>query len=95
MHDWEKCSQTKDILRILLNGKIVAVPEDYYDAFILENTSKEYQKASRVVGIVMGESNQCIGDTYLDFRVSQLIRQGKLIYQGNLSFLGDFEIRLP
>ncbi|UIJ69805.1 DUF3658 domain-containing protein (plasmid) [Bacillus cereus] len=67
MNDWEKWSQTKDILRILLNGKIVAVSEDYYDTFILENTSKEYQKASRIVGIVMGESNHCIGDTYLGF----------------------------
>lgn len=93
--DWEKWSQTKDVLRILLNGKIVAVPEDYYDASILENTSKEYQKVSRIVGEVMGESNPCIGDTYLAFRVYQLIQQGKLSYQGDLGFLMQFEIRLP
>lgn len=95
INDWKKWSQTKDILRILLNEKIVSVSEDYYDAFILENTSKKYQKASHIVGKVMGESNQCIGDTYLSFRVYQLIQQRKLSYRGYLGFLRGFEIRLP
>ncbi|OUB14984.1 hypothetical protein BK708_25095 [Bacillus thuringiensis serovar yunnanensis] len=95
INDWGKWSQTKDVLRILLNGKIVAVSEDYYDLSILESTSKEYQNASHVVGNVMGESAQRIGDTYLAYRVYQLIQQGKLSYQGDLDFLGKFEIRLP
>ncbi|PFL59149.1 hypothetical protein COJ27_24125 [Bacillus cereus] len=95
INDWEKWTQTKDVLRIILKGKIVAVPEDYYDLSILENTANEYQKASYVVGDVMGESDQRIGDTYLAYRVYQLIQQGKLSYQGDLGFLREFEIRLP
>ena len=95
INDWEKWTQTKDVLRIILKEKIVAVPEDYYDLSILENTSNEYQNASHVVGDVMGESDQRIGDTYLAYRVYQLIQQGKLSYQGDLGFLGKFEIRLP
>lgn len=95
INDWEKWSQTKDVLRVLLNGEIVAVSEDYYDMSILEKTQKEYQNASRVVGDVMGKSEQCIGDTYLAFRVYQLIQQGKLNYKGALDFLSKFEIRLP
>ncbi|MED1412513.1 DUF3658 domain-containing protein [Bacillus paramycoides] len=31
-----------------------------------------------------GKSKQCIEDTYLAYRVHQLIQQGKLSYQGNL-----------
>lgn len=46
--------------------------------YILENTSNEYQKADRVVGEVMGKSDQCIDDTYLTLRVYKLIKQGKL-----------------
>ncbi|MFJ8415504.1 DUF1835 domain-containing protein [Bacillus paramycoides] len=95
INDWEKWSQTKDVLRILLNGELVAVSEDYYDMSILEKTQKEYQKASYVVGDVMGESDQCIGDTYLAFRVYQLIQQGKLNYQGELGFIRKFKIKLP
>ncbi|WMX55389.1 DUF1835 domain-containing protein [Peribacillus sp. R9-11] len=92
--DWKKWSQTKDVLRILLDGKLVAVSEDYYDGSILKNISNEYQSAARVVGEVMGESNQCIGDTYLAFRIYQLIQQQKLSYQGNLGSLGKLKIRL-
>lgn len=95
INDWEKWTQTKDVLRILLKGNLIAVPEDYYDLSILENTANEYQKASYVVGDVMGESDQRIGDTYLAYRVYQLIQQGKLSYQGDLGFLREFEIRLP
>ncbi|HDR4441402.1 hypothetical protein BK720_06820 [Bacillus thuringiensis serovar brasilensis] len=95
INDWEKWAQTKDVLRIILKGKIVAVPEDYYDLSILENTLNEYQNASHIVGDVMGESDQRIGDTYLAYRVYQLIQQGKLSYQGDLGFLRKFEIRLP
>ncbi|HFR4151732.1 TPA: DUF3658 domain-containing protein [Bacillus cereus] len=95
INHWEKWTQTKDVLRIILKGKLVAVPEDYYDLSILENTANEYQKASYVVGNVMGESDQRIGDTYLAYRVYQLIQQGKLSYQGDLGFLSEFEIRLP
>ncbi|PGB40105.1 hypothetical protein COF44_26450 [Bacillus toyonensis] len=88
-------TQTKDILRIILKGKIVAVPEDYYDLSILEYTSNEYQNASHVVRDVMGESEQRKGDKYLAYRVCQLIQQGKLSHQGDFGFLGKFEIRLP
>lgn len=49
---------------------------------------------TRVVGEVMGESDQCIGDTYLAFRIYQLIQQQKLSYQGNLGSLGKLKIRL-
>ncbi|NEW08525.1 DUF1835 domain-containing protein [Paenibacillus sp. SYP-B3998] len=95
INDWKEWSQTKGILRILLDGKVVAVSEDYYDASILENTPNEYQRASYVVGEVMGKIEQCIGDTYLTFRVQQLIQQRKLSYQGDVGFLSKMEIRLP
>ncbi|HDR4712711.1 TPA: DUF1835 domain-containing protein [Bacillus cereus] len=92
IQDWEKCFQSNGVLRILENGKIASVSEDYYDAAIFEHTSNEYQRASRIVGEVMGKSEQRIGDTYLNFRVHQLIQQGKLDSQGNLT---KMEIRLP
>lgn len=92
IQDWQELSQNKSVLRILLNGQITTVSEDYYDASILENTSNEYQRAVRIVGKVMGESDQRVGDTYLTFRVHQLIQQGKLNYQEESEKL---QIRLP
>ncbi|EEL67741.1 DUF1835 domain-containing protein [Bacillus mycoides] len=92
IQDWKKHSQTNGVLRILVNGQLTTVSEDYYDVSILDNTSNEYQRAIRIVGKVMGENEQRIGDTYLTFRVHKLIQQEKLNFQGNLV---KIEIRLP
>lgn len=94
IHDWKSWSQTKDILRILLDGNGVAVSEDYYDTIILENISSEYQKASRVVGEIIGKSEQNINETYLTLRMHQMIQEEKLSHRGNLESLGKFEVRL-
>lgn len=92
IQDWETCSQSNGVLRILENRKIASVSESYYDAAILEHTSNKYQRASRIVGEVMGTSEQPIGDTYLNYRVHQLIQKGNLVSQGNFP---KIEIRLP
>ncbi|CAM4112452.1 hypothetical protein BAMA_13660 [Bacillus manliponensis] len=92
--NWEKWSGAKEILRILLNEEVVAVSEDYYDTAILQTVSNEYEVAARVVGEVMGTNEQCIGDTYLAFRVHYLIQKGQLQYKGDLGGLGKFGIRL-
>ncbi|PGW31819.1 hypothetical protein COE04_23325 [Bacillus cereus] len=92
IQDWEKWSQTNGVLRIIEDGQITTVSEDYYDVSILENTSNEYQRVPRIVGEVMVKNEQRIGDTYLTFRVYQLIQQGKLNYQWDQA---KMEIRLP
>ncbi|ETT86929.1 DUF1835 domain-containing protein [Bacillus mycoides] len=92
IQDWKKFSQTNGVLRLLVDGKINTVSEDYYDVSILANTSNEYKSASVIVGNIMGENEQRIGDTYFTFRVYQLIQQGKLSFQNDLM---KIEIRLP
>ncbi|WP_429844054.1 DUF1835 domain-containing protein [Brevibacillus sp. FIR094] len=92
--EWEKWSQSDRTLRVYKQGEVLEVSEDFYDASILEHASKEFQKAARVIGTVMGESDQCIGDSYLTYRVHELIKQGLLQYQGELMPLRRLEIRL-
>ncbi|MFF0825346.1 DUF1835 domain-containing protein [Brevibacillus sp. NPDC003359] len=93
--EWEKWSLSDEsMLRVYKQGEVLAVSEDYYDASLLEHASKKFQKAARVIGTVMGESDQCIGDTYLIHRVHELIKQGLLEYRGELMPLHRLEIRL-
>ncbi|UED76893.1 DUF1835 domain-containing protein [Brevibacillus sp. DP1.3A] len=92
--DWEKWSQSDSTLRVYKQGEVLEVSEDYYDAMLLEHASNKFQKAARVIGTVMGESDQCIGDTYLTYRVHELIKQGLLEYCGELMPLRCLEIRL-
>ncbi|KEK21740.1 DUF3658 domain-containing protein [Bacillus gaemokensis] len=49
--------QKKDVLRILIEGKLIAVSEDYNDATTQKNTSNKYQNITQVIGAVMGESD--------------------------------------
>ncbi|ATF14610.1 hypothetical protein A616_22310 [Brevibacillus brevis X23] len=92
--EWEKWSQSDSTLRVYKQGEVLEVSEDYYDASLLEHASNKFQKAARVIGTVMGESDQCIGDTYLTYRVHELIKQGLLQYQGELMPLRRLEIGL-
>ncbi|NRS16304.1 DUF1835 domain-containing protein [Brevibacillus sp. HB1.4B] len=92
--EWEKWSQSDSTLRVYKQGEVLEVSEDYYDALLLEHASNKFQKAARVIGTVMGESDQCIGDTYLTYRVHELIKQGLLQYQGELMPLRRLEIGL-
>lgn len=93
LNDWAMLSESHGLLRILVEGKVTTVSEDYYDSHILKHTSNELIKASYVVGEVMGEVDQ-INDTYLAYRIHQRIKQGKLQYKGHLGALWEFEIQL-
>jgi len=51
--------------------------------------------AARVIGKTMGESNQFVGDTYIDWRVRKLVESGKIEYRGKCETMRDYEIRVP
>lgn len=92
--EWEALRNTKDTLRILKSNSIMGVDESYYDDALLSNCTNEFKTAPRVIGAVMGESEQFVGDTYLDYRVRKLIENGCLEYRGILTAMRFFEIRL-
>lgn len=91
--EWERLKKDQQLNRILQDGKIVSVKEDYYDESILENCTSEYKNAARVIGETMGQQESSIGDHYLFYRVHVLINQKVLEYQGNLTAMRYFEIR--
>lgn len=90
---WENITNNQDTLRILKGNEIVSVDESYYDDLILDSTTEEYIKAARVVGQVMGVSEQLIGDSFLLYRISTLINNRLLDYQGDLWHLGTLYIK--
>ncbi|MBI9010999.1 MAG: DUF1835 domain-containing protein [Clostridiales bacterium] len=94
INDWEILRTSKENLRILENDRILGVDESYYDHDILSNCTFNFKKAAKVVGKTMGQSEQLIGDTYVDFRVRKLIESGKIEYRGDLETMRDFEIRV-
>ncbi|BES63882.1 DUF1835 domain-containing protein [Gottschalkiaceae bacterium SANA] len=91
--DWIRLQSSDAVLRVFENGEINSVDETYYDRELLEALEDHYQRAARVIGAVMGSSDQIIGDTFLDYRLRTLIQGERLQWRGNLSAMRYYEVR--
>lgn len=90
---WAALLLSQSVVRILENNCIRPVEETYYDQQLMEASSSVYQPAGRVVGMVMATSNQIVSDTFLDYRLRQLLLQGRLEAKGELRALRLYEVR--
>ncbi|MBP8283713.1 MAG: DUF1835 domain-containing protein, partial [Chromatiaceae bacterium] len=74
--DWERLLRTDQRLRIREGDQIVGCDEDLFDPRLLATCPGEFASAARVVGQVMAESPHLIGDSFLDYRLRELIALG-------------------
>jgi len=82
---WNQITISESKLRIYNSGNIENVPETFYDPFIIEQCTNEFTLALKIVGIVLGESDQLIGDTFITYRLLYLIEVKRLRYYGDLN----------
>jgi hypothetical protein len=81
--------------RILTSkAKIKYLPEDYFDKNLILRCTNEFQKAARVVGETMTDIDFMVGDLYLNHRLKECVRQGKLEFKGELKLLRDYQVKL-
>ncbi|WP_114790065.1 DUF3658 domain-containing protein [Niabella yanshanensis] len=97
---WEKLSNDDACLRIAIGETpISGIEIDFYDSNIITHCTKRYQTAIRIVGKTLGDMNEksiCegISDAFLNWRLLQLIKEGKLKYRGILSSIRNYEVKL-
>jgi len=98
--DWEALAATREVLRIWEDGEIVSVREDFYDDYIIEAARKlrdEYEgfiKSARVVGAVLGDLDQYVGDQYLEYRLGHLIMNGVFEIEGVPKAMRFYSVKL-
>ncbi|TQR17918.1 DUF1835 domain-containing protein [Psychrobacillus soli] len=100
--EWEKLAETTEVLRIWQDDQIISVPESYFDAFIIEKarylhnkqTKPDFMKSARLIGEVLGHSNQYVGDVYFEYRVRQLILQGVFEIEGVPKAMRFYSVKL-
>jgi len=100
--EWEKLSKTTGVLRVWIDEEIRTVPEDYYDAFILnalkelhrEIGEDEFIKTGKLVGHMLGELEEPIGDSFLEYRIRHLIYSGRLELKGIPKSMHHYSVRL-
>lgn len=84
---WKKLSENESTLRIWEDGKVKNVQVSYFDDFILDMVKEaggeeDFIMAARVVGEVIGNLEQYIGDRFIEYRIIQLALSGKLALEG-------------
>lgn len=82
--EWNKLMQENALVRILEGGKKIAGKAvDFYDAEILKNITKEWQKSSRVLQNTLNRMKIKTGDVFVMWRIKALIEEGKVIAEGD------------
>jgi len=79
---WEQLKEENAILRAVLNGRLVSVPEALYDDFITRviNAEENEFHEAMVIGKVLGKYELGIGDAWVVVhRIEKMISAGRLI----------------
>lgn len=100
--EWEKLTGTAEVLRIWEEDQVKSVPENYFDAFIVEKarylhneqTEHNFIKSARLIGEVIGYLNQYTGDEFIEYRVRQLILQGIFDIEGVPRAMRFYSVKL-
>ncbi|TLM99534.1 DUF1835 domain-containing protein [bacterium] len=77
---WQELQGENAPLRAMLNGQLISASEKLYDDFILREIAaegEEFQEAL-VIGRVIGKYQLGIGDSWIAFRIEEMIHAGKL-----------------
>lgn len=75
------------------NGQIIVEKIDYFDSFLLANCNENFQKAARVIGKTLVESDFIVDDSFLNWRLKLLVLTEKIDKQGELNEIRDYEVK--
>lgn len=90
---WHKFMSEEATLRILgEDGEIYVKDEDFYDSSLISGCNEEYQSASRVIGYTLCDTNFNVRDSFLNWRLKQLVLSEKLKAQGELKEMRDYKV---
>ncbi|WP_160692056.1 DUF1835 domain-containing protein [Clostridium sp. C2-6-12] len=94
LNQWNVLKTENSLLRVYEEGKIKSVKEDYFDIDILKYTEKNLKKSARIVGSILGYSENKISDEYIFWRVQELVKSEMLEFKGKLGVMREMEIKI-
>ena len=75
---WSELVEDNTPLRAVVNGKVLSVPDDFYDFLIWKWLKDVPLKEARLIGNILGYSQIGIGDWWYARRIEYYIEQGKI-----------------
>lgn len=100
--EWEKLSQTKEVLRVWRNDEIQAVLEHYYDPLILERLgklhdeqdTKDFIMTGSLLGEIIDRRDVDIDLFFLEYRIRYLVYSGVLELKGIPKSMRHYSVKL-
>lgn len=83
---WQTLRTENAPFRIVTDTGLTSAPLDYFDPLILREATREWQPMARIIGQTMGHNDYPyyqVGDLMLQWRVVELVAEGKLIAEGD------------
>lgn len=94
--EWSRMMNENGGIRLLEGGKkIKGEPATFYDKELVQQSGAEFQKASKVIGLVTGKLKYPVMDQFLGWRLKELVKQEALESKGELKTIRDFEVKQP
>lgn len=75
---WNDLVEDNSPLRAVVNGKVLGVPEDFYDFQIWKRLTENPIKEVRLIGDILGHSQISIGDWWYAKRIEYYIQHKKI-----------------
>lgn len=76
--EWMEAAASGSVLRAVVNGTLMGVPEEFYDFLILNRLTRQPEKEARIIGDILGKSQSGVGDWWYAYRIEKLIESGMI-----------------
>lgn len=92
--EWAKICDENKMVRTLEGAKKLAQHnEDFYDKYILEFVTTDWQKVNKVVQQFLNKSKHTTGDAFVLWRLKQLVLNQTIEASGEIKNIKDFEVK--
>lgn len=75
---WEALKKENALLRAIVNGKVISVPEHFYDFIIFQNLPNTEFRQGELIAKLMTEYDLNVTDSWYALRIDKLIQEDKL-----------------
>ena len=69
---WKELVLENAPLRLVINGSLVSVPEDFYDSFLLEQLSGKPKTKANLIGSILGKADFDLSEKWIRRRIGAL-----------------------
>lgn len=77
--NWDELKEDKSTLRAVVNGRVIGVPDDFYDHIIRKEIPDDEFVMARLIGNILGKYPLGIGDWWYAKRINRMIELDELV----------------